>query len=315
MKISEKDYVSWVQRTLNRELDSVLISDGVITDEYREAVETFQLMNDLPVTGQVGANDQNRMIRVNHSETSYINWLQESLRNSGVASDLPVTGVVDKKTADCIKAFQSYHDLTDDGWVGAKTEIELIEASGLMPGGHVARFGPLPQNPRPVNRRPRPFALPIERQVTRLISNAYYDALYNRGAYSGDDRRVRLCFLTKLKQRHGIKDRYPANLSFAYHGSSAYSTVDSLFLSARETLTKRLQRLPAESRNDSAVTRKLVSDLVAEVRTGLRDVDMYDSRIRPSSSSTFRPLLNEVLQIIRVQQGQPNSILSCFRHR
>ncbi len=313
MGISEKDYVAWVQRTLNRELDSVLITDGVITDEYREAVETFQLVHDLAVTGQVGVNDQNTMVRVNHDERSYVYWLQESLRSSGVAPELAITGVIDRKTTDCIKAFQSYHNLSDDGWVGAKTELELIQAGGLMPGGHVPRVGPVPESPRPSIRRPRPLVLPIEKQVNRAISNAYYDAFYNRGLYSGDDRRVRLCVLGKLKQRHGIKDRFPANLSFAYHGSAQYSTVESLFVSAREFLTQHLQRMPLEHRSGATENRKLISDLIAAIRTGLRDVEMYDTQMRPSAHSSFRPLLNEVKEIIRSQKKQPNSILSCFR--
>lgn len=313
MGISERDYVSWVQRTLNRELDSELVSDGVITDEYREAVETFQLVNDLAVTGQVGAADQNKMIKVNHAETSYVNWIQEALRSAGVNPDLPITGVVDKKTSDSIKSFQAFHQLTDDGWVGAKTEIELIDASGLMPGGHVSRFGPAPKKPRPGNRRPRPIALPLDLQVNRIISSNYYDALYNRGAYSGDDRRIRMSVLGKLKQRHGIKDRYPANIALAYNGSTKYSTVDSLFVSAREHLSKRLMHLSIVDRADPITGRMLISDLMKAIQTGLRDVDMYDTQMRPSSHASFRPLLNQVIEQVAELKKQPNSILSCYR--
>ena len=78
--ISECDYVRWVQRTRNRELDSELITDGVITDQYRDAVRDYQVDNHLSATGDVGPAEQNSMIKTNHGSHSYAYWLQEASR-------------------------------------------------------------------------------------------------------------------------------------------------------------------------------------------------------------------------------------------
>lgn len=41
MSTVEKKYVQWVRRTLNRELDAEIVTNGDISPEYREGVETF----------------------------------------------------------------------------------------------------------------------------------------------------------------------------------------------------------------------------------------------------------------------------------
>lgn len=316
--VSEVRYVQWVQRTLNRELDSELVTNGMVSPEYREAVETFQLVHDLAVTGKVDKTDQNRMIRINHKTNPYVNWVQEALRAAHVDPALPISGTIDKKTSDCIKAFQAYHDLVDDGWVGPQTESALIDNTGIVPGGHITGSRPAPRKPKHFgNARPKPFVLPVDNAVTRIISSNYTDALYNRSKFGAQDRQRRLCVLGKLKRRHGINDRFPSGsrLSYAYHGSSRYQSGESIFMSAREFLTQAVSRWSAEDRLNAAAGRALITDLMKLIETGLRDVGMYDTQMRESTFSTFRPLLNEVTAKVESLQAMPNSILACYRSR
>jgi peptidoglycan hydrolase-like protein with peptidoglycan-binding domain len=317
MPTFEQQYVQWVQRTLNRELDAELVTNGATSPEYREAVETFQLVNDLAVNGQVGSADQNKMIKVNHQSKSYINWAQEALHEVGARERAAVTGIMDKDTTDSIKSFQAFHKLKDDGWIGAKTEIELIDGSGLLPPGHIKAAGPVPRRPKRFfydNPRPKPLGLPVDRAVTRVISTNYYDAFYNRSALSAGDRRRRLCVLGKLKQRHGIDDQFPvdAYLGYAYHGSTVYRTVASIFASAREYLSDRVSSWRAEDRLDPVKGRLLIRDLMKEIDSGLRAIERYQKLYKPSSSPAFPALLEAVAKSASERKRKSTSILSCY---
>ncbi|MBL8817624.1 MAG: peptidoglycan-binding protein [Planctomyces sp.] len=311
----EEKYIQWVQRTLNRDLDSDLVTNGRVTAEYREAVETFQLKHDLRITGLVDREDQDTMIKVNHKTRSYVNWLQEALRASGVDSSLAITGVVDEKTKKCVKSFQAFHNLTDDGWVGAKTESELIESSGILPGGHLKGVRPIRRplfydNPTPTNN-----AIPVEQAVNRIISSNYTYVLHNADEMSADSRRTRLCVLGKLKQRHGILDTFPYDfwLDIAHSGSKQFNTAESVFVSAREYLTNKVARWPSHQRLNVHSGRLLVIDLMKEIEHGLERLSRYARESKSSPSASFGPLLAEILAMVEVRKQKPNSILHCFR--
>ncbi len=311
----EEKYIQWVQRTLNRDLDSDLITNGRATADYREAVETFQLKHDLSITGLVDRKDQDVMIKVNHQTKGYVNWLQEALRAAGVDSSLPITGVVDDVTKRCIKSFQSFHHLTDDGWVGAKTESELIESSGLLPGGHIKGIRP-PRRPLFYdNPTPTHSAIPVEQAVNRIISSNYTYALHNADEMSADSRRTRLSVLGKLKQRHGILDSFPDEfrLDMAHGGVKQYSTAQSVFVSAREYLTTKVSGWPSYQRLNVHSGRLLVIDLMKQIERGLSRLNRYARESKTSPSASFGPLLAEIVAVVEERKRKPSSILHCFK--
>jgi peptidoglycan hydrolase-like protein with peptidoglycan-binding domain len=317
MATIEQKYIQWVQRTLNRELRQDMVTNGVATDEYREAVETFQLIHDLPVNGQVGPSDQNKMIKANHESQGYINWSQLALYEVGAREKGTVTGVMDKETIDSIKSFQAYHKLNDDGWIGAKTEMELIEASGMFPPGHRKSTGPAPKRPKRFfydNPRRVPVGLPVDKIVTRIISSNYYDAFYHRTTFSSNDRRLRLCLLGKLKQRSGIDDHFPSNerISYAYHGSVKYLTANSLFLSARGLLTRWVEKCTPGHRLDPDFGRQVVTEMITSIKLGVRASDMYRTKMRPSSNPLFPSLIEGVADRVAEGKRKTTCILSCF---
>ncbi len=318
MATFETKYVQWVQRTLNRELDYELVTNGVANSEYRSAVQTFQAFNDLPKTGEVGVPEQNSMIKANHKSTSYANWAQEALHKVGARTRGGVTGVMDSDTIASIKSFQAFHNLKDDGWIGARTEMELIESSGMLPAGHIKGSGPVIRRPKRIfydNPKVKPFVLSVDQTVTRIISASYYDAFYNRSAYAGDDRRRRLCLLTKLKRRHGVDDQYPIELYMlrSYHGSTTYRTAKSVFSGAREYLSDRVSAMRPDERLVPIAGRVLVSDLIKHIQSGLNYIERHLTVMKASEFPHFRPQLEEIAKIVAERKRQPDSILSCFK--
>ena len=318
MATFETKYVQWVQRTLNRELEYELVTNGVANSEYRSAVETFQALNDLPMTGEVGVAEQNTMVKANHKSTSYANWAQEALHKVGARSRGGVTGVIDSDTIVSIKSFQAFHNLKDDGWIGAKTEMELIESSGLLPAGHIKGSGPVIRRPKRIfydNPKVKPFVLPADQTVTRIINASYYDAFYNRSAYAADDRRRRLAVLGKLKQRHGINDQFPveAYMSNSYYGSTKYRTAKSVFTGAREYLTNRVSAMRPDERLNPVSGRLLISDLIKMIESGLRYIETHLTIMKASEHLHFRPMLEEIKKIVTERKRQSDSILSCFK--
>lgn len=156
--INARDYVKWVQRSLNRALKILLLVDGKVTKNYRNAVEQF---NKKFVTksldagiDEVGVVTQNAIILKNEKDTAYIEWVQEGLNITGAA--ITVSGKKSSGTKTAIKGFQAFHGLKDDGFVGAKTELALInELKSLksrkpFPPGHFeAGIKPKPKAKKP----------------------------------------------------------------------------------------------------------------------------------------------------------------------
>jgi peptidoglycan hydrolase-like protein with peptidoglycan-binding domain len=145
--IAASDYIRWVQRSLNRNVGSKLPVTGEVTDAYRQAVRQFQSQpqNKLDPTGDVDESTQNALIKANESDRNYMLWAQRALNTTG--ADLAPGGIKGSKTIVAIRAFQSARtpDLCVDGYVGAKTELRLIQESTLVPPGQVDP----PNRPKP----------------------------------------------------------------------------------------------------------------------------------------------------------------------
>jgi hypothetical protein len=144
--ITPKDYIAWVQRSLNRLLGSALITTGADTTDYREKVREFKVAYGLGSSADVGVPEQNALIKANHLTPVYVKWAQTSLDKLGAHTGGPATGTMDAGTKTAIRSFQSYEGLLDDGWIGAKTETALINASGTHPPGHLTAPRP-PKTP------------------------------------------------------------------------------------------------------------------------------------------------------------------------
>lgn len=316
MSTFDKTYVQWAQRTLNREVDAELVTNGVKSSHYRDAIEAFQRWQSLSVTHDIGRPEQDKMIRINQSSTTYVEWIQRALRH--VEPSLPNTGRLDTTTKGVLRSFQSYHDLRADAVVGPRTEMTLVDTTGLLPFGHITGGGPKPKPPktRPAKPKTDPFRLPTNHVVTHIISSNYYHALHNRSSYATGQRKKLLCVLGKMKRRHGINDRYPMGgwIFNANHGSTKYTTVDSFFQSAREYLSNRVAHWPAAQRADSVAGRVLVSDMIKQIESGLHSVRRHEKGLYTSSETEqFKRLLPGLVEKVKVRRKSPSSILSCFK--
>lgn len=136
--ISSNDYIKWVQRSLNRILNTNLEVDGLITNDYRQALRQFnaEYLNGRNYN-DIDKRTQDRMIQVNEDTPEYMEWVQKALLAVAQgAVDLVITGVKDSNTTSLIRAFQERRsELGQDGFIGAKTELALIEESGTEPPG------------------------------------------------------------------------------------------------------------------------------------------------------------------------------------
>lgn len=139
----DPEYIKWVQYSLNRLISAWIYTDGAVSDYYRTCVKAFQTKR-LPVTGQVGPDTQDLLIRINNFNESfatktYLKWVQTAL-NESTGYDGDINGFMTKETKKAIQNFQLKHKHKHiDGVVGSKTERDLIKAvpSLMIPGWYM----------------------------------------------------------------------------------------------------------------------------------------------------------------------------------
>lgn len=153
-EIDSKNYIRWVQRSLNRNVGSSLPATGEISPEYRLAVMKFQVAHGITPTGDIDEKTQNKLINTNESDPKYVMWVQRALNTQryGLVAD-GVMGSNQSRTKKAIRDFQQKRvpDLCVDGYVGAKTELRLIQTGADWPPGHIEpRVEPKgPRKPKP----------------------------------------------------------------------------------------------------------------------------------------------------------------------
>jgi hypothetical protein len=150
--ITPQEYITWVQRSLNRLIGSALVTKGDDTTEYREKVREFKSAYGLGSTAEVGPSEQNALIKANHSTRDYAKWAQTALDKMGAGVGHAPTGIMDAATKTAIRSFQAYEGLLDDGWIGAKTETVLVKRTGIVPPGHHTSTTP-PKKPEEIKTK------------------------------------------------------------------------------------------------------------------------------------------------------------------
>jgi peptidoglycan hydrolase-like protein with peptidoglycan-binding domain len=109
--------VCWIQNVLNKVQAASLAPDGIYGPLTRDAVRKFQAANSLAVDGVMGPRTETALI-------------QAALNQIAKASLVPVNGVMDARTRDEIRRFQTSRRLVVDGVVGPKTRGAMIAALG-----------------------------------------------------------------------------------------------------------------------------------------------------------------------------------------
>jgi V8-like Glu-specific endopeptidase len=132
--ISATDYIKWVQRSLNLQYNLKIPTDGKISSGYRAAVRRFNLDHTGRDYGDVDEQTQNALIYANEANSAYVRWVILALNAVGLGPP-PYTDTYTTAVVDAIEAFQGRIGLKRDGYVGSKTELALIEASGTQPPG------------------------------------------------------------------------------------------------------------------------------------------------------------------------------------
>ena len=78
LKITAKQYIAWVQRSLNRLLGSALVSDGTDTEAYRDQVKEFRFCYVLGSSGEVDRPTQDALIKANYLTPANLTHLSDS---------------------------------------------------------------------------------------------------------------------------------------------------------------------------------------------------------------------------------------------
>ncbi len=136
-----REYVQWVQRSLNRLLEISLVVDGDDRSApYRSAVKEFNRLYLHRDFDGVDEKTQNALIAANENDWRYVMWLQSALcralskppMQSAPAGDL----MMNSATRQLVSFFQRTQDgLDSDGFVGFRTEVALMAATGTVAPG------------------------------------------------------------------------------------------------------------------------------------------------------------------------------------
>ena len=164
-------YICWVQRSLIRNGWPGLAVDANDSAHYRDTVKRFQNENTLPVPihGEVDPLTQNKLVKLNHTDTDYTAWVQAALVKSGllkagVGRTDPIMDLPDSLTRQAIRRFQQARSLKSDGWVGPKTELALTKFSTTAPPGDTGTPAPC----KPARPRPPPRAIDDDLLIDKL---------------------------------------------------------------------------------------------------------------------------------------------------
>ena len=317
MSISAKDYITWVQRAMNRMEDAGLTCDGVITPQYRDAVTEFQADHGLSQNGDIGPKEQDKIIRVSNGFYEYVEWVQDALSSPRVGISIPVNGARDNTTKNAIKSFQAFHDLRDDGWVGPRTETVLFKVSGVVPEWHIKGVGPKP-TPKPKPKpKPRPTpAIPVDSRVTQIINHAYHHAMFNRDAYSADQRLMIIKVCGKLRMRHGINDTFIHDGKFFnyWQGNKQSKTIKPVQDDAREFIARGFKAMHPSSQTSKVAWRGIIKNLIKHIEHGIRFVSWHrDGKFTKSKNPSFEPMLEMAHEFLQDKKTKSNSIIHCFK--
>jgi peptidoglycan hydrolase-like protein with peptidoglycan-binding domain len=133
--ISAVDYTKWAQRSLNRLYGARLPTDGSDSGKaYRAALRRFNLEYSGRDYANIDEQTQNDLIYANEGNESYVKWIIGRLNNVGLGP-LPVGPTYTAQIRMAIEAFQAKVGLKVDGYVGSKTELAFIKATGVVPPG------------------------------------------------------------------------------------------------------------------------------------------------------------------------------------
>ena len=113
----QPEKICWIQSVLNKAGGENLVIDGLYGPLTREATRRFQARNGLAVDGVIGPQTETALI-------------QAALNQIAQASLLPISGIMDARTQQEIRRFQSQNNLTPDGIVGPKTRAAMVVALG-----------------------------------------------------------------------------------------------------------------------------------------------------------------------------------------
>lgn len=138
--IPEKDYLRWIQGSLNMYFKKTglrppLVADGKDTADFRNAVELFNAEAwGRSKNKQIDVKFQDALIKVNEANSGYLSWLRTQLNKLDYEYLTMAYGKNEKPTW-AIKEFQRDYNgkfgftLVNDGFVGAKTHLALLHAT------------------------------------------------------------------------------------------------------------------------------------------------------------------------------------------
>lgn len=322
--ITNAEYLMWVKRSSNRLLGESLPLDASKSAQYRTAVKEFQFGYRLPQTGEMNSATQDKMIRANHIDPIYADWVQEALRKAGAGHGVVREGMITNKVRRWIRSFQRSKGLGVDGWVGAKTETVLAKESGIRPPSGIVISVPVRRKrpKRPAPGKPK-HDLPAHMLRKRWCKNLKHSIVTDPTLVPDkEERSLKLCVLDKLS-KSGTDDAYQVDFrvrqfinastgDYAYTQGGREEHLDNMANHAIDELDRLINRRKPHYIGDNAES---VADLFDDVKELIKGINNGIRVIRQQYALQGNDNAEAVAANawLKAKQEKKNSILYCFK--
>lgn len=298
VSVPDKDYLRWVQGSLNLYLEKKgrserTTADGKDSAGYRKAVKLFKTLAKIkPVDDKVDEKTQNELIRSNESNPKYLAWLRTALDKAGYPHLTIAYGKHEKPVA-AIREFQRDYtgrfgfSLNADSFVGAKTHLALLHA--------LHSLKPKPKPPKP--------STPTEVTDEQLNYQLLRAEEWIREYKDPEREQTLLCILAKLKLKTTDDGYFPRSWIHKFFDATIGSGASLLAYKARRHLKAFLK---ARRDTNRPVTPE---DFVGSLQRLVEDI--LDGIRATQFSYCYDPRLPGVQQKIKELSRRHDSLYSC----
>ncbi len=215
-----------------------------------------------------------------------------------------VNGSFDKATRDAVLSFQSYNGgLEDDGWVGIKTELILIQRSGLLPPDRPGGYPPLRPPVSPVEEdKPRTRAERFDSYLPKIVGR-FQSLPKNQQPHRA------ICMLKKLMAPK-VDDRYLSRACFILYrrpGTDSRSLTPFLVRAGIEVDAVLKHRRTIEEMSEG------VLEIDYRIHCGVLAINLWEYRDNQKEFSVLTNPATRKAFVFTAKMTEDNrTVLSCY---
>jgi hypothetical protein len=320
----DPEYIRWVQYSLNRLISAWIVTDGKVTDYYRNCVSAFQVIAKAPIPHGLFDKDSHlRLIAINNvgqnrATKIYLKWAQTALRDSGFYIG-PTDGVLTPDTKSAIKSFQKFAKHKNlDGIIGPKTERDLknyvrkYKVPGYYPGGM--------KLPDPVEPGGDPINVPADPKTINALKENWTRTFireFEEGGpvfASGFKNTAVKCMLKKLLSVDGFGNHHSNNYEYLNADKIArfdvHQSLQSITSNALDVLRFEISRYPPMSSSEHRYNcfKDSIENLYLRINYGIRHIFRLKTHASGSQVGVYAVLEGWYDR----QFADKTSLISCF---